>query len=76
MNLNRIVSFAVLFSGASLKAYSQATAATTIVHCGKLFDSTTGKMLGPTSIYIAGEKFEKVESGTQTSGKEVLLPSN
>ncbi|HUB19760.1 MAG TPA: amidohydrolase family protein [Acidobacteriaceae bacterium] len=40
--------------------------AVTVVHCPKLFDSAGGKMLGPTTVVIAGDKFEKVESGTQS----------
>jgi imidazolonepropionase-like amidohydrolase len=77
MNSSLIVSLAALLGGASLTAYCQSSATVTIVHCGKLFDSTTGKVLGPTSIYIAGEKFEKVESGTQTSeGAHIVDLSN
>jgi len=41
--------------------------AVTVIHCPNLFDSTAGKMLGPTTILISGNKFDKVESGTQTA---------
>jgi len=38
----------------------------TVIHCPNLFDSAAGKMLGPTTVVISGDKFEKVESGTQS----------
>ncbi|MGB6609198.1 MAG: hypothetical protein WBE63_05645, partial [Acidobacteriaceae bacterium] len=48
-------------------AFSQdAPAPVTVVHCPKLFDSADGKMLGPTTVFIAGDKFDKVESGMQS----------
>jgi len=40
--------------------------AVTVVHCPQLFDSVAGKMLGPTTVVIAGDKFEKVEPGTES----------
>ena len=40
--------------------------AVTVVHCPQLFDSVAGRMLGPTTVVISGDKFEKVESGTQS----------
>ncbi|MGC2583485.1 MAG: amidohydrolase family protein [Acidobacteriaceae bacterium] len=40
--------------------------AVTVVHCPQLFDSLAGKMLGPTTVVIAGDKFQKVEEGTQS----------
>ncbi|HKR28731.1 MAG TPA: hypothetical protein VJS11_14805, partial [Acidobacteriaceae bacterium] len=48
-------------------AASPASPASTVVHCPRLFDSTAGKMLGPSTIFISGDKFEKVESGTQSA---------
>jgi imidazolonepropionase-like amidohydrolase len=39
----------------------------TVLHCPSLFDSLSGKMLGQTSIFISGDKFEKVEPGFQSS---------
>jgi hypothetical protein len=44
-------------------------AAVTVVHCPSLFDSTAGKMLGPTTVVISGDKFEKVEPGTQSPNR-------
>jgi imidazolonepropionase-like amidohydrolase len=38
----------------------------TVVHCPNLFDSAAGKMLGPTTIVVSGDKFGKVEPGTQS----------
>ncbi|HEX4311302.1 MAG TPA: amidohydrolase family protein [Acidobacteriaceae bacterium] len=40
--------------------------AVTVIHCPNLFDSTSGKMLGPTTIVVSGDRFDKVEAGTQT----------
>jgi imidazolonepropionase-like amidohydrolase len=34
------------------------------VHCPRLFDSVTGTMLGPSTVTISGDKFDKVEPGT------------
>ncbi len=50
-----------------------APATVTVLHCPSLFDSAAGKMLGPTTIVISGDKFEKVEPGTQSeSGATVI----
>jgi len=38
----------------------------TVIHCPKLFDSTAGKMLGPSSVFIVADRFDKVEPGTQS----------
>ena len=43
-----------------------APGAVTVVHCPNLFDSTAGKMLGPTTVFVSGDKFDKVEAGTQS----------
>ena len=45
----------------------------TVVHCPKLFDSATGKMLGPTTVFIAGDKFDKVESGMQSPAGATVI---
>ncbi|HET7126347.1 MAG TPA: amidohydrolase family protein [Lysobacter sp.] len=34
-----------------------------VVHCGHLFDSTSGRMLGETSIVIRGDRIESVQPG-------------
>jgi imidazolonepropionase-like amidohydrolase len=55
-------------------AFSQdAPAPVTVVHCPKLFDSTAGKMLGPTTVFISGDKFDKVESGTQSPAGATVI---
>ncbi|GAA5006414.1 amidohydrolase family protein [Pseudoluteimonas lycopersici] len=40
-----------------------AAPAVKVVHCGHLFDSTSGRMLGETSIVIRGERIESVQPG-------------
>lgn len=42
-----------------------APAAETVVHCPNLFDSAAGKILGPTTVFISGDRFEKIEAGEQ-----------
>ena len=37
--------------------------ATKVVHCGHLFDSASGRMLGATSIVVRGERIESVQPG-------------
>ena len=50
-----------------------APAGETVVHCPNLFDSTAGKMLGPSTVFIAGDKFEKVEAGTQSADAATVI---
>ncbi|HVT97716.1 MAG TPA: hypothetical protein VHE33_09425, partial [Acidobacteriaceae bacterium] len=69
MRVIRLVGAAVLIGACLPVAVAMGqdtTAAVTVVHCPSLFDSAAGKMLGPTTVVIAGDKFEKVESGTQS----------
>lgn len=47
--------------------------AVTVLHCPSLFDSVSGKMLGPTTVVIAGDKFEKVEAGTQSEAGATVI---
>jgi len=55
-------------------AFSQdAPVAVTVVHCPNLFDSAAGKMLGPTTIVVAGDKFGKVEPGTQSPAGATVI---
>jgi imidazolonepropionase-like amidohydrolase len=44
-----------------------------VIHCPKLFDSTAGKMLGPSSVFISGDKFDKVEPGTQSPAGATVI---
>lgn len=55
-------------------AFSQNTpVVVTVVHCPSLFDSAAGKMLGPTTVVISGDKFEKVEPGTQSQAGATVV---
>ncbi len=55
-------------------AHAQATSALeTVVHCPRLFDSTAGTMLGPTSVFVSGDKFEKVEAGVQSPAGATVI---
>ena len=55
-------------------AFSQdAPVAVTVVHCPNLFDSSAGKMLGPTTIVVLGDKFSKVEPGTQSPAGATVI---
>jgi imidazolonepropionase-like amidohydrolase len=55
-------------------AFSQdAPVAVTVVHCPNLFDSAAGKMLGPTTIVVSGDKFGKVEPGTQSPAGATVI---
>lgn len=42
------------------------SAAVTVLHCPRLFDSIAGKMLGQTTVVISGDKFDKIADGYQT----------
>jgi len=48
-------------------------AAVTVIHCPSLFDSVAGKMLGPTTVVIRGDKFEKVEAGAQSEAGATVI---
>lgn len=41
--------------------------ATTVVHCGHLFDSASGRMLGETTVVIRGERIESVQPGAMAA---------
>jgi imidazolonepropionase-like amidohydrolase len=62
--LSAVVGSLCLSAAATLA--QEAPAAVTVVHCPQLFDSAAGKMLGPTTVVISGDKFQKVEEGTQS----------
>jgi len=40
-----------------------APAPVSLVHCGHLFDSGSGRLLGETSIVVRGERIESVQAG-------------
>lgn len=41
-----------------------APSALSVVHCGHLFDSTSGRLQGETSIVVRGERIESIHAGT------------
>jgi imidazolonepropionase-like amidohydrolase len=70
MRLFRAVTgiFAVVACLNAPLSFAQGTSPSeTVVHCPYLFDSVAGKMLGPTTVFIAGDKFEKVAPGVQSA---------
>ncbi len=56
----RLVTAAVLLA---LAAPAFAADEVTVLHCGHLFDAGAGKLLGETSIVIAGERIREVKPG-------------
>jgi len=54
-------------------ALAQAPAPLTVVHCEKLFDPVAGKLLGPTTVTVAGDKFDSVEAGTQSPAGATVI---
>ena len=55
---------------------SSAQPATSVVHCGHLFDSVSGRMLGQTSITVEGERIKAVQSGAPQPGAHVIELGN
>ncbi|MBS0456600.1 MAG: amidohydrolase family protein [Proteobacteria bacterium] len=49
-----------------------AAAAIRVLHCGHLFDSVAGKLLGETSITVTGERISAVTPGAPTGGAKVI----
>jgi imidazolonepropionase-like amidohydrolase len=60
--------------GLSLAAQAQSTPVT-VLHCGRAFDAAAGKMMGPTTIVIEGERISEVApgAGSRTGAKVVDL---
>ena len=48
-------------------AMPAAAPATVVVHCGHLFDSESGRMLGETSITVSGDRIASVQPGAPQS---------
>ncbi len=62
----RLISAAVLcLLGANTRA-AEPAAHTTAVHCAHVFDSTTGKMLGATTIIVENDRIKALQSGNST----------
>lgn len=49
---------------AGIAGAQSAPAAVTVIHCPKLFDSANGTMMGASSVFVTGDKFQKVKPGT------------
>jgi imidazolonepropionase-like amidohydrolase len=67
--------FAIALPAAAEDAAPMAAApAARVVHCGRLFDSGSGRMLGETSIVVRGERIESVQPGAiaAPAGAEVV----
>jgi imidazolonepropionase-like amidohydrolase len=56
----------ILAFTAGISCQAQSAAKLTVLHCPRLFDSLRGTMLGPTTVVISGDHFEKVEAGFTT----------
>jgi imidazolonepropionase-like amidohydrolase len=57
----------LLAAAPAAQAQSPASApAVTALHCGHLLDSVAGKLLGATTIVVAGKRVQEVQSGTTT----------
>ena len=52
-----------LFAAAAAHASPPAAPATTLIHCGHLFDADSGRMLGETSILVQGARIAAVQAG-------------
>ncbi len=74
MSLRRLAPLAVpvaLFAALPAVAQDPASATppqTSVVHCGRLFDSESGRMLGETSVTIEGERIRSVTPGAPAAG--------
>jgi imidazolonepropionase-like amidohydrolase len=71
---------ACLLPGALLAqdAETPATTATTVLHCGHLFDSASGHLQGETSVVVRGERIESVQAGriAMPAGAQAIDLSN
>jgi len=61
-----------LAAGPAAQSQSQAQTpvsapAVTVLHCGHLLDSIGGKLLGATTVVVAGKRVQEVQSGTTTA---------
>ena len=53
--------------------FAQAAPPVTVIHCPRLFDSINGAMLGPSTVTISGDKFDKVEPGTASPAGATVI---
>jgi imidazolonepropionase-like amidohydrolase len=67
MTRHRLLALSCALFVAAPSAFADETPAqapaTKVVHCGRLFDSPSGRMLGETSIVVRGERIESVQPG-------------
>lgn len=54
----------LLLATGLLAATAPSFAADTVLHCGQLFDSNSGKLLGPHSITVRNDRIAEVRAGT------------
>ncbi|HTA63990.1 MAG TPA: amidohydrolase family protein, partial [Xanthomonadaceae bacterium] len=50
--------------------------ASVAVHCGHLFDSESGRMLGETTVTVAGDRIQSVQPGAPQGGAQVIELGN
>ena len=53
----------LLLPAATMAQDAAAPSVATVVHCGHLFDSASGRMQGETSVVVRGERIESVQPG-------------
>ena len=72
---------AATFSIAAITPTSAQTAVATaaaisVVHCGHLFDSESGRMFGETSITVEGDRIKAVQAGAPQTGMKLIELGN
>jgi imidazolonepropionase-like amidohydrolase len=73
INAIRHIAIVAICIPAAVVFAQDAPATVTVIHCPSLFDSAAGKMLGATTVVISGDKFEKVEPGTQSEAGATVI---
>jgi imidazolonepropionase-like amidohydrolase len=61
------------FLAAAAHAQTTPGPAVTVVHCPHLFDSASGTLLGPTTVIVSADKFDKVVAGTQSADGATVI---
>ncbi len=72
-SLRRVAAALLCLSPAIAFSQTAPSASLTVVHCPALFDSVAGTMLGPTSVFIQGDKFQKVEPGVASADGATVI---
>jgi imidazolonepropionase-like amidohydrolase len=76
MNLLRVasqVALACFLVPAAIVFAQDGPSPVTVIHCPSLFDSAAGKMLGASTVFISGDKFQKVEPGTESPASATVI---